>query len=89
MAGPTFLELMLAAHLRRFWFRVPGHWGIGVTAETLPVAVELAARAAARMGWPFDPALVEEDVDVRTLDQGHVVPNMAPPVWRGVWFPRV
>lgn len=27
------------------------------------------------------------DVDVRTLDQGHVLPNMLPPSLRGVWFP--
>jgi hypothetical protein len=80
---------MPITQLRRFWFHVPGQWGIGVSAETLSAAIELAAHAAVDMGWPFDPALVEEDVDVRTLDQGHVIPNMAPPVWRGVWFPRV
>ena len=28
-----------------------------------------------------------ENVDIRELDQGHVVPNMKPPNWRGVWFP--
>ncbi len=28
-----------------------------------------------------------EDVDVRTLDQGHVIPNMLPPDRRGVWYP--
>ena len=31
---------------------------------------------------------VIEDVDVSTLDQKHVVPNMEPVVWRGVWFPK-
>lgn len=29
----------------------------------------------------------EDDVDVRSLDQGHVVPNMMPPNCRGIWFP--
>ena len=29
---------------------------------------------------------VVEDVDIKQLDQGHVIPNMDPPVWRGVWF---
>src|SRR5450631_1358583 len=24
---------------------------------------------------------------VRDLDQGHVIPNMAPPNWRGIWYP--
>ena len=30
---------------------------------------------------------VIEDVDISTLDQGHVIPNMEAPVWRGVWYP--
>ncbi|MCW2926654.1 MAG: hypothetical protein JWM86_622, partial [Thermoleophilia bacterium] len=30
---------------------------------------------------------VTEDVDVRDLDQGHVIPNMGVVVWRGVWYP--
>ena len=25
---------------------------------------------------------------VRDLDQGHVIPNMAPPDWRGIWYPK-
>ena len=25
---------------------------------------------------------------VRDLDQGHVIPNMAPPNWRGSWYPK-
>jgi hypothetical protein len=27
------------------------------------------------------------DVDVQTLDLGHVIPNMGVVVWRGVWWP--
>jgi hypothetical protein len=34
------------------------------------------------------PLAVIEDVDVRELDQGHVVPNMGDPTVRGVWYPR-
>jgi len=30
---------------------------------------------------------VIENVDVSTLDAGHVLPNMSPPNIRGVWFP--
>jgi len=36
---------------------------------------------------PFPVASSIEDVDIRTLDQGHVIPNMLPPSWRGIWFP--
>jgi hypothetical protein len=75
--------------VRRFWFPVPGHLGIGVTAESLSIAVQLALDAAARLNWSLDATLVEEDVDIRALDQDHVIPNMAPPVWPGVWFPKV
>jgi hypothetical protein len=32
---------------------------------------------------------VVPDVDIRTLDQAHVIPNMGPVVFRGVWFPRL
>lgn len=30
---------------------------------------------------------VVTDVDISTLDQGHVIPNMKMPLARGVWFP--
>jgi hypothetical protein len=33
-------------------------------------------------------ASVIEDVDISTLDQGHVIPNMEVTVFRGVWFPK-
>ena len=34
---------------------------------------------------PFKKIII--DVDIRVLDQGHVIPNMKPPIHRGVWFP--
>jgi len=74
--------------LRRYWFPVAGHLGIGVTADTLAEAVELATKAAARLTWRVDPENVIKDVDVRDLDQDHVVPNMGVATWRGVWFPH-
>jgi hypothetical protein len=39
-------------------------------------------------GGPL-PAVVEvvENVDVRDLDEGHVLPNLGDPSARGVWFP--
>jgi len=35
------------------------------------------------------PCLAPRDVDVRELDQRHVVPNMGPPSIFGVWYPRL
>ena len=75
--------------LRRFWFPIPGHLGIGVTAASRADAEVLAADAAAQIGWPFVVAGVIEDVDVRDLDQNHVVPNMGVVSWRGIWYPRL
>jgi hypothetical protein len=76
--------------LRRFWFPVPGYLGIGVSAPTLAEARALAEAARPALD-PAAPPLgaVVEDVDVRTLDPGHVIPNLGPPVWPGVWFPRL
>jgi len=74
--------------LRRFWFPVPGHLGIGVTAWTRAEAVALALDTAAALRWQFDAGEVVEDVDIRTLDQGHVIPTMGVCSDRGVWFPR-
>jgi hypothetical protein len=51
---------------------------------------ELLVRTAVFGGLAL-PADVEviDDVDVRALDQGHLVLNMGDPTVRGVWFPRI
>jgi hypothetical protein len=33
-------------------------------------------------------AEVVADVDVQSLDQGHVILNMHPPNWRDIWYPK-
>ncbi len=30
---------------------------------------------------------VIENVDIQKLDRNHVIPNMDPPINRGIWFP--
>ena len=74
--------------LRRFWFPLPIGFGVGVTAASEAEARELAEVVRARY-FP-DAALeaVVADVDIRSLDQAHVVPNMGLVVHRGVWYPR-
>jgi hypothetical protein len=78
------------ATLRRFWFPVLGRMGIGVTAFDLGEATRMANEVRDRL-FPLSPELddVIEDVDVSTLDERHVVPNMGPVVVRGVWYPRL
>ena len=61
--------------------------GFGVTAYTLDDALRLL-RIRVFGDRPVPPIRdVIEDVDVASLDPGHVLPNMLPPNWRGIWFP--
>jgi hypothetical protein len=58
-----------------------------VTAYSLDDAKSLLDQSVFKdRTWPQVVEIIE-DVDVSTLDRGHVIPNMEPPVWRGVWFP--
>ena len=63
--------------------------GLGVTGVDLDDCLGIV-RARIFNGAAL-PALarVVEDVDVSTLSEEIVVPNMKPPVWRGIWFPGV
>jgi hypothetical protein len=74
--------------LRRFWFPLDGHLGVGVTAATLEEAATLA-EGARREWWPgAGPfGLAVQDIDVRNLDQAHVAPNIGLVAVRGVWYP--
>jgi len=62
---------------------------MGVTAGSLPEAQAIARGACAKLGWVFEPYEVVKDVDIRNLDQHHVIPNMGPPNFKSVWFPRL
>lgn len=79
---------MQSPYLRRFWFSIPGHLGIGVTAYDSVEAIELASTRSRELNWAFAPSQMTEDVDISTLDQNHVVANMSSPSVRGAWYPR-
>jgi len=81
-------------NLHRYWIRlkagesVPRELWFGVTAYTQTDALEILRYLAfAPAGLPELIEIVA-DVDVRSLDQGHVIPNMNPPNWRGIWYPK-
>ena len=80
---------MRNAPLHRYWFQTKEHYGFGVTAYTVEDAKALVDKAALYIGWSTETIKIIEDVDVRDLDQNHVVPNMGPPNLRGVWFPNL
>jgi hypothetical protein len=73
--------------LIRCWFETDASYGIGITAYSKEDAMELLAK---------DQQLAKEkvlqiieNVDIRTLDQGHVIPNMGPPNFCGIWYPNI
>ena len=82
-------------NLRRFWFEfLPGRdlppglqSGCGVTAFDGEDARQILRK---RVFGGDDPpiARIVENVDVSSLDPGHVLPNLLPPNERGVWFPQ-
>jgi len=81
--------------LRRFWFRFensgkpsPLNLGCGVTACDYDDALRILIDRVFRENPVPRIETVIEDVDVSTLDQKHVLPNMEAPNERGVWFPR-
>ena len=83
----------MADVLHRFWLTVADDGntspvGYGVTAFDEADALDILGRVV--FAGRFLPNVLEvrADVDVRDLDRGHVVPNMNPPNWRGVWYPK-
>ncbi len=81
--------------LRRYWFRFDGigpydplQRGCGVTAYSYEDALAILGQTVFKEQGVLAVAEVIEDVDIRTLDQGHAIPNMEAPVWRGVWYPK-
>ena len=88
----------MAVRLTRYWIKFdrgeavrlpPGvSLGVGVTGLGREDALDMV-RDRIFAGAQLPPiADVVEDVDVSTLDGNHVLPNMQPPVARGIWFPR-
>jgi len=66
-----------------FWFPVPGHLGIGVTAPSLAEATEMATSVAVGQGWSLDARLVEQNVQLGPLGLEEALDVGRP----GVWFP--
>ncbi len=81
--------------MTRFWFNFvrinqphPINLGCGVTAFSADDAMLLirAAFPNLALGSPIN---VTVNIDVSTLDAGHVLPNLGNPIVRGIWWPRV
>ena len=72
-----------ATPLIPFWFPVPGHLGIGVTAPSLAEATELATSVALDRGWTLDARLVEQNVQPGPPGLAGALDVARP----GVWYP--
>ena len=62
--------------------------GCGVTAFDREDALRLVTELAFDNEAVPPVKSVIENVDISTLDRGHVIPNMGAPSERGVWFPK-
>ena len=84
-------------NLIRYWFEFedapfdkypPGiSIGCGVAAFSYEDALYIIEeKVFKRAGMPAIKKIIE-NVDISSLDKGHVIPNMNEPVSRGIWFP--
>lgn len=87
--------MALRKHLRRYWIEFSGdpearpmgvRIGCGVTALDYEDALAML-RETIFVDHNLEVARCVEDVDVSTLDAGHVLPNMGDVTARGIWFP--
>lgn len=83
--------------LIRYWFKFDiktafdyppgiGH-GCGITAYSLDDALIIMDEKIFNSIKRPPLKVIKENIDISTLDQGHVIPNMKHPLARGVWFP--
>jgi len=84
--------------MTRYWFEFdfkdypdnipPGaYYGCGITAYNCDQAMLLLKNKVFKNKDLPKIFKLLENVDVSTLDQGVVIPNMRPPSYIGIWFP--
>jgi hypothetical protein len=73
--------------LIRYWFKTDIGFGYGVTAFSQSDAEDLLSSVGNVTGKHRKVVEIIPNIDVRTLDQNRVIPNMGPPNIRGIWFP--
>jgi len=80
--------------LRRYWFNLASsespsilNIGCGITAYDEADARRILEEKVFSVYGAREVLSTIEDVDISTLEENHVRPNMGLPVIRGVWFP--
>ena len=97
LAEPGVLSAAVRKCLTRYWFEFepaeqPTWWsifGCGVTAYDYEDAVTLMREHVFKDRELPPISRCVKNVDIRTLDSGHVRPGMGVVVFRGVWYPRL
>jgi hypothetical protein len=77
--------------LTSFWIKdssIP-NLGFGVTAFSTDDALHLLRQAGIELDTNSAKLRLLEGISISDLDQNHVIPNMGPMNFRGVWFPRL
>ena len=81
--------------MRRFWIAIEPlpypsglNLGCGVTAETEEEAAAILLERAAALNDAVSIRSITPDVDVSTLDKGHVVLNIGDIFSKGIWWPK-
>jgi hypothetical protein len=79
--------------LTRYWFEFESadfqvwSWGCGVTAYNYSDALSIMKERIFKTVEMPPIKKYTENIDINLLDQGHVIPNMYAPNFRGIWFP--
>lgn len=74
-----------------------GPLNAGVTATSAEEAKELMLKNFSKINYAeplerlkeMEHVEIIEDIDIQLLDKEHVIPNMGPVIFKGVWFPRL
>lgn len=76
--------------LKTYWIESPAirSLGLGVTAFSRDDAFQLLSASGYTLSADDLSLRVTEGIQVADLDQNHIIPNMGPIVFRGVWYPR-
>ncbi len=74
--------------LKRFWFFTSPATGFGVTAFSLEDARYLLRQVYSNDQLDEIKGVIE-DIDISEIKANHVLRNMGPTNFRGIWYPRL
>ena len=67
----------------------PLNLGCGVTASSQSEAEAMIRDVIFPLFGERELSSIQKDIDVKTLEADHVLPNIGNPAVRGVWFPAI